>query len=51
MNTNEIAVTGANQLAQCLSRVREDQLDGLTDAIVTARGIYVCGAGRSLLMP
>jgi len=50
MNTNEIAVAGATQLAQCLSRVREDQLDGLADAIVAARGVYVCGAGRSLLM-
>lgn len=50
MNTNEIAVAGATQLAQCLSRVREDQIDGLANAIVAARGVYVCGAGRSLLM-
>lgn len=50
MNTNEIAVAGATQLAQCLSRVREDQLDGLTGAIVAAGRVYVYGAGRSLLM-
>lgn len=50
MEIGRIARMGATQLADCLAKVDERQLEGLADAIVAARSVFVCGAGRSLLM-
>lgn len=48
--TSARASLGAEQLAGCLERVDAAQLDELEDAIVSARRVFVAGAGRSLLM-
>lgn len=49
MNTVERASAGAKQLANCLSRVDQNSVDALENAIIEAKSIFVVGAGRSLL--
>lgn len=49
-STPKRAAQGAEQLAHCLDKVDQAQVDALEDAIVEANRIFVVGAGRSLFM-
>ena len=50
MKTTQILKTAGEQLTECLIGISDEQTDLLADAICSANHIYVCGAGRSLLM-
>lgn len=50
METVEIAVKAAQELAETLSRVDSVQVGALVDEIAKAKNVFVAGAGRSLLM-
>ncbi|MDR2976400.1 MAG: 6-phospho-3-hexuloisomerase [Streptococcaceae bacterium] len=47
---NEIAGKAALELSEIELKVSEDQIQGVMHQIETANRIFVCGAGRSLLM-
>jgi len=50
MNISEIANEAGLQLAECLGKVNDTQMEQLEDAICEAKRIFVFGAGRSMLM-
>lgn len=49
MNIIETAVQAANELAHCLGRVREADVQRLIDAALSTKKVYFAGAGRSLI--
>lgn len=50
MRIPEMAVMCAEDLKAVLSRVDDDQVQALREAILSAKKVYVAAAGRSLLM-
>ena len=50
METKEIAMAAAREIAEVMQKVDESQVNSLIDEILKAKKIYVSGAGRSLLM-
>ncbi|WP_195854134.1 6-phospho-3-hexuloisomerase [Aerococcus tenax] len=50
MNTKQIAVQAANEISEVLSKVNSEEINELINQIKSANNIFVCGAGRSLLM-
>lgn len=50
MNITETAATAGIELSNTLKAVKEEQVLALLQAICDAHKVYVCGAGRSLLM-
>ncbi len=50
MNVNDIAKTAGIELSDIVARTDEKQIESLMECIQNAKKIYVCGAGRSLLM-
>ena len=50
MEISKIAAKAANEIAETVERIDEQQICRLLDEISRAKKIYVSGAGRSLLM-
>lgn len=50
MDVKEIAAIAGREVSEIESKVKEEQVQNLIKAIHNANKIYVCGAGRSLLM-
>lgn len=49
-DAKEISLAVAQEIADTLGRIDPKQTDGMLDAILGAKRIFVAGAGRSLLM-
>ncbi len=50
MKIGQILQNVTEELGACLAGLREDELEALKDAILSADHVFVAGAGRSLLM-
>lgn len=50
MEVRDIAKTAGVEISEIESRIKDDQIRSFMEAISAAKKIYVCGAGRSLLM-